>query len=174
MTSKIESLQQEIFADSYKNFEKGLNLHAFFKLNNHALGEDLVQETFMKTWVFLVKGGEVEKMKAFLYHVLNNLIIDEYRKNKSSSLDELLEKGYEPGGNQYTESYNHMDGARAVQYINKLPENYQAIMKMRFVEELSLAEIAEKTGKSSNSIAVLIHRGLEKLKDFCEPDTKTK
>jgi RNA polymerase sigma-70 factor (ECF subfamily) len=166
MTSKIEVLQQEIFTDSYKNFSKGLNIHAFFKLNNHALGEDLVQETFMKTWNFLVKGGEVDKMKAFLYHVLNNLIIDEYRKNKNSSLDDLLEKGYEPRSDEHVVSTNQMDGARAMRFINKLPENYQVIMKMRFVEELSLEEISKISGKSANSVAVIIHRGLEKLKTY--------
>lgn len=32
-------------------------------------------------------------MKAFPYHVLNNLIVDEYRKRKTASLDDLLEKG---------------------------------------------------------------------------------
>ena len=168
MTLKIESLQREIFNDCYRNFEKGLNLHAYFKLNNQTLGEDLVQETFLKTWKFLVCGGEIEKMKAFLYHILNNLIIDEYRKNKNMSLDDLLEKGYEPEDNQHSKSLNQMDGERAMGFICKLPENYQAIMTMRFIEELSLEEIAKKTNKTSNSIAVTIHRGLEKLRAFCE------
>jgi RNA polymerase sigma-70 factor, ECF subfamily len=168
MTSKIESLQIEIFNESYKNFEKGLNVHAFYKLSNHDLGQDLVQETFMKTWKFLVGGGEVEKMKAFLYHILNNLIIDEYRKKKPISLDDLFEKGYEHPDIKYTKSDNHMDGECAMNFISKLPKNYQKIMQMRFVDELSLDEISKITKKSANSIAVTIHRGLKKLKTFCE------
>ena len=167
MTRKLESLQQEIFTNCYQNFNKGLNLHAFFKLNNHALGEDLVQETFMKTWKFLVGNNKIEKMKAFLYHILNNLIIDEYRKKKSSSLDDLVEKGCEPGDEQYVKSVNQMDGGRAMGFICKLPINYQKIMNLRFVEELSLVEIVKLTGKTPNSVAVSMHRGLEKLKTFC-------
>jgi len=66
----------------------------FFKLHDHALGEGLVQETFMKPVVYLVKKGKIDLMKAFLYHVLNNLIIDEYRKHKTSSLDTMQEKGF--------------------------------------------------------------------------------
>jgi len=32
-------------------------------------------------------------MRAFLYHILNDLIVDEYRKHKASSLTLLMEKG---------------------------------------------------------------------------------
>ena len=163
MPRKIESLQEEIFAEAYKDFENGLKLHASFKVNNRALGEDLVQDTFLKTWDFLVKGGEITKMKAFLYHVLNNLIIDEYRKKKSSSLDDLLEKGFEPSDDQEN-FFNKIDGAKAMILIHKLPKGYQKTMTLRFVEELSIKEIAKLIGKSSNSVAVQIHRGLEKLK----------
>lgn len=168
MSIKIEDLQREIFNECYKNFEKGLIFHAYFKLSNHELGEELVQETFMKTWKFLVNGGQVEKMKAFLYHILNNLIIDEYRKNKIYSLDDLMEKGYEPENSHYGKSLNQRDGELAMSFISELPVNYQTIMTMRFVEELSLEEIAQKTKKTANSVAVTIHRGLEKLKTLCE------
>ena len=168
MTPKPESKLQDILTLAHKDFEKGLNLHAFYKLNSHYLGEDLVQETFAKTWSFLVKGGEIEKMRAFLYHILNNLIIDEYRKKKNLSLDDLLEKGYEKEGEEEN-LVNVLDGARAMLLIKELPKNYQKIMHMRFVDELSLEEIAEKVGKSSNSIAVTIHRGVEKLRKLCQP-----
>ena len=35
---------------------------------------------------------------------------------------------------------------------------------MRYVDDLSLEEIACATGKTKNAIAVQLHRGLEKLK----------
>jgi len=63
---------------------------------DHALGEGLVQETFMKTWVYLVKKGKSILWKLFSITFLNNLIIDEYRKHKTSSLDTMQEKGFDP------------------------------------------------------------------------------
>ena len=98
MTPLQEKEQRIILGQAHDEFEKGLNTRAFFKVSDHAIGEDLVQETFMKTWSYLVKGGKIDVMKAFLYHVLNNLIVDEYRKRKTTSLDVLLEKGFEPFG----------------------------------------------------------------------------
>lgn len=35
---------------AYTDFEGGLNRHSQFKLHNKELSEDLVQDTFMKTW----------------------------------------------------------------------------------------------------------------------------
>lgn len=54
-------------------------------------------------------------------------------------------------------------------FIKHLPKNYQGIMKLRFIDELSLEEISDITKKSTNSVAVSIHRGLEKLKELSNP-----
>lgn len=149
---------------AHKDYQKGLNSYASFKVNNQALSEELVQDTFIKTWSYLVKGGEIGKMKAFLYHVLNGLIIDEYRKRKVSSLDMLIENGYEPAFEEEGKIADAFDGKMAVLLIAQLPKAYQKVMRMRYVQELSLAEMAVIMGKTKNTMAVHAHRGLEKLK----------
>ncbi len=164
MTPKQEDKLRLILTGAHHDFDKGLNARAFFKVNNRATSEDLVQDTFIKTWSYLVKGGEIETMKAFLYHVLNNLIVDQYRKHKTTSLDVLLEKGFEPSINEQTHIFDMLDGKTAILLIAQLPEMYQKVMRMRYVQDLSLQEISTLTGQSKNSIAVQIHRGLEKLK----------
>ena len=162
--SPKEKLQDIVLAAAYRDHEKWLHTHAFFKIQNHETGEDLVQETFMKTWKYLVKGGKIELMKAFLYHVLNNLIVDEYRKRKTVSLDALLEKGYEPGKDYTEHLFDILDGKAAIILIVRLPERYQKVMRMRYVQDLSLAEISLITGQSKNTVAVQLHRGLARLK----------
>jgi len=164
MTPKENKLFQEILTTAHNDYEKGLNKRAFFKVSNHEVGEDLVQQTFMKTWIYLVKGGKIEIMKAFLYHILNNLIVDEYRKRKMSSLDVLLEKGFEPSAVDSISLSNVLDGKAAVLLIESLPEMYKKVMRMRYVQDLSLEEMSLLTGMSKNTIAVRIHRGVEKIK----------
>ena len=163
------SAKEIVLTQAHHDYEKMLNLHAFFKVSNHALGEELVQDTFMKTWVYLVKGGKIDAMKAFLYHILNNLIIDEYRKRKTSSLDAMLEKGFEPSAPDSGRLFNFLDGKAAILSIARLPIRYQKIMRMRFVQELSLMEISLLTGQTKNNISVQVHRGLEKLKLLHQP-----
>ncbi len=149
---------------AHKDYQKGLTTYASFKVSSNTLSEDLVQDTFIKTWSYLVKGGEIVKMKAFLYHVLNGLIIDEYRKRKTTSLDALIENGYEPSLDEANKHSNMFDGEMAILLIAYLPKEYRKVMRMRYVQDLSLAEMAEITGKTKNTIAVHAHRGLEKLK----------
>ena len=165
MTPKKEKKLQGVLTKAHHDFDKGLNARAFFKVNSHTIGRDLVQDTFIKTWSYLVKGGKIDIMKAFLYHVLNNLIVDQYRKHKTTSLDVLLEKGFEPSANDSSERLiNVLDGKAALLLIIRLPETYQKIMRMRYIQDLSLKEISLITGKSQNNIAVQIHRSLIKLK----------
>lgn len=130
------------------------------------ISEDLVQDTYMKTWDYLVKGGKIDKMKAFLYHVLNNLIVDQYRKHKETSLEFLLEKGFEPNFDDTESVYNILDGKYAFLLIDKLPEPYKNVMRMKYLQDLSLEEMSLITGKTRNSLAVRLHRGTQKLKSI--------
>ncbi len=169
MTPKQEIKRKATLTLAHHDYERGLNLYSFFKTHDRALGEDLVQDTFMKTWKYLVKGGKIDVMKAFLYHILNNLIVDEYRKNKTVSLDVLAAKGFEPATNGSERLFNILDGKAAILLIKCLPEKYQKVMRMRYMQDLSLKEISLLTGQSKNAIAVQVHRGLEKLKLLYHP-----
>lgn len=164
MTSEQEIDQQRLFTIAYNEYKKGLNKHSLFKVNNVALSENLVQDTFLKTWKYIVKGGQVNTMKAFLYHVLNGLIIDEYRKRKTVSLDSLVEKGFEPKEDDAENIFNIIDSKRAVLMIALLPKKYQQLMRMKYVQNMSLEEISDATHQSKNTAAVQISRGLVMLK----------
>lgn len=175
----MKNLSQEdkhriTIADAHKDYESALNRHSFYKLGNQALGNDLVQDTFVKTWSYLVKGGKIDVMKAFLYHVLNNLIIDEYRKRKAVSLDLLLEKGFEPNSSNSSDRFSSaFDGKIAVSLIGRLPEKYRKVMKMRYLQDLSLGEIAVLTGQTKNAITVQAYRGLKKIKELYYLDSSS-
>ena len=169
MTKLQEAQRRMLLATAHKDHEEALNRHSFFKVGNRALSTDLVQDTFIKTWSYLVKGGKIEVMKAFLYHVLNNLIIDEYRKRKTVSLDLLLENGTEPRSKNASLP-DLIDGKAALVLIKQLPIKYQTVIRMRYVQDLSLKEMALLTGQSKNTMAVQVHRGLEKLKELYNAD----
>ncbi|MES2023538.1 MAG: RNA polymerase sigma factor [Patescibacteria group bacterium] len=167
MTLKQKTERLAIMTLAHNDHEKGLNLYAFYKTHNHEAGEDLVQDTFLKTWKYLLKGGKIDLMKSFLYHVLNNLIVDEYRKHKASSLDLLIEKGFEPKVSNIPTLdvlADKLDAKKIILLIKHLPIKYQKIMLMKYVKDLSLKEMSGITGETKNSIAVQLHRGLEKLK----------
>jgi RNA polymerase sigma-70 factor, ECF subfamily len=165
MNQKQKIERAEVLTTAHHDHEKGMNTHAFFKVNSHTVGQDLVQDTFIKTWSYLVKGGKINLMRPFLYHILNQLIIDEYRRRKTLSLDTLIEeKGFEPSFNNSEKILNVLDGKTALLLIKYLPVKYEKVMRMRYEKEFSLEEISIITGQSKNAVAVQIHRGLARLK----------
>lgn len=155
---------QTILTNAHTDYDKMLHTHAFFKIQDRAMSDDMVQDTFMKTWMYLIKNGKIDTMRAFLYHVLDNRIIDEYRKRKTVSLEILAQKGFEPSIKDSGRLFNILDGKAALLLIARLPESYQKVMRMKYVQGLSPEEIALVTGQSKNTIYVQTHRGLEKLK----------
>jgi len=164
MTPKEKIEREEILTVAHQDYDKKMNSYASFKVSSRAAGQDLVQETFIKTWKYLVRGGRIDVMKSFLYHILNHLIIDEYRKRKISSLDTLLEKGFEPSLDNSKNLSKVYDEKIVLDLIKYLPPKYRKVMRMRYIQDLSLQEISLLTGQTKNAIAVQTHRGLAKLK----------
>ena len=103
-------------------------------------------------------------MRAFLYHVLNRLIIDEYRKKRTVSLDLLAEDGLELEAINSENIFNVIDGKSLALLIQKLPDKYRIAISMRYTQELSLKEMSVITRKSQNTMSVQVHRGLTKLR----------
>jgi len=166
MTTKKERGQDALMTQAHRSYAKGMVLYSFLKTHNQATSDDLVQDAFVKTWRYLVKGGDIVIMKAFLYHTLNHLIIDGYRKHKTTSLEVLMEKGYEPSIDNSKQMFDIFDGKAAVLLIQHLPLKYREIVEMRYVRDLSLKEISLITGQTRNAVAVQAHRGLTRLKEL--------
>jgi len=62
-----------------------------------------------------------------------------------------------------TEDLSDMD--LVMSGLDKLKEEYREIILLRFIDELSFAEIAEVMGKTSGSIRVQAFRAMQALKD---------
>jgi len=168
LTKKQHTQIRADMSDAHSNFEKKLNLHAIYKTHDQELSHDLVQTTFLKTILYLQRGGKIDTMRSFLNHVLRGLIIDEYRKQKPTSLDVMLDNGYEPSEDRFDEMINILDGQEIVDLIKLLPPKYQKVMTMRYLQDLSLTEMSELTGKKQNTMSVQAHRGLILLKELYE------
>ncbi|MBX4215399.1 RNA polymerase sigma factor [Candidatus Parcubacteria bacterium] len=155
---------KEDFLKAYKEHADALFRHCFFKVSNREIALDLVQDVYTKTWNYLSQGGEVTNMKAFLYRTANNLIIDYYRKKKPLSLDELHSEGFDPVYAPERELVNQLDGERAIQCLKKIPDSYRDVVFMRYVQELSIKEIANILDETENNVSVRLHRALERLR----------
>ncbi len=164
MYTPLEEKRQELFTEAYREYLQELTRHARSMVDSRELSEDLVQDVFVKMWIYLKRGGEIKKSRAFLHHVLSNAIVDAYRKHKTLSLDVLVTQGHEPSIDTSERMFDVCDGKRAFSLFNRLSGTYQKILRMKYERGLSYQEISDRTGQSKNTAAVQVHRGLEKLR----------
>lgn len=165
--------KEEEFLAAYNEHSDALFRHAFFRLSDRERAYDLTQDTFIKAWDYVRAGGEVKMPKAFLFRVLNNLIIDEYRRSKSESLDKKLEDNpaiesmfAEGSVWEVEEEMDERDALSKVRAgIEALSEDYRTVVTLRYVEGFSPKEIARMLGSTENAVSVRIHRGVAKLKE---------
>lgn len=161
--SREQAIVDHTMTNAYEANQSNLTRRAVYKTSDFDLSEDLVQSTFLKTLLYLQKGGQIDTMRAFLNHVLNDLIVDEYRKRKTVSLDVLLEQGFYPKIDYTEQLINILDGKQMIALIEQLPEKYKRVIKMRYVQGLTVKEIAALTEQSRNTVSVQSYRGLRKL-----------
>lgn len=170
MSKRIQNTElKSYFHSIYEEYADILFRYAYFKLSDREKAKDIVQDTFVRFWEFIAADGVVEKVKPFLYRIATNAIIDQYRKHKDLSLDGLAEGGFDPADHEGHKKMLHSaDGALALELLNKIDSEDREIMLMRYVEGLSVKEIAEIVGDRENTISVKIHRALKDLQDLFE------
>lgn len=161
--------QYTLLLEAYNEHADVLYRHALYRVSNHEEALDLLQDTFTKTWEYMRSGQGVSNVRAFLYSVLNNKIIDFYRKKKSSSLDTLQEAGFNPRAENGEEGI--VDGAEVQQVLGlleNLQDNYREVIVMRYIDGLSPQEIAKITGEKENTVSVRLNRAVKKMKEILD------
>lgn len=166
---------EERFLKAFDEYSDALFRHASIRLSDRERAMELTHDAYTKAWSYVQGGNEIDSYRPFLYKVLNNLIIDEYRRRREESLDALLERdGIDEG--TFTELHSEsvesiadsMDARRAIEKINELPDVYREVLTLRFVDGLGPKEISALIEETENVVSVRLHRGLKTLKDILE------
>lgn len=160
-------MTEEEFLKAYNSYADAIFRHCFFRVFERELARDLVQETFIRTWEYAEHGAHIDNVRAFLYRVATNLIIDHSRRKKELSLDALKEQGFD-AVTEDGQTVDFVELGTVLEAIGRLPEKYRQMVTLRYIEDLPPEEISKITGKSANAVSVRIHRGIEKLRKILD------
>lgn len=149
--------------EAYEQYSDAIFRHCFFRVYDREKAQELMQETFTKTWEYL-REKDIKYLKAFLYRTANNLVIDYSRKKKEQSLEAITEQGIEFAEKDASDIHKIIDGKEAIKLLNQVEEQYREVVIMRYIDGLKPKEIAEILGESQNVISVRINRGMKKLR----------
>jgi RNA polymerase sigma factor (sigma-70 family) len=156
------------FTALYERENDALFRFCLWRVSNRETALEMTQETFARLWGKMAGGINVEHPRAFIYVTARHLIIDWYRKTKSSSLEALSEYGDRPfdpvDENAHTLIETSSDAKRALLTINKLEDQYREVVYLSFVEDLPPREIAQILNITPNAVSIRLTRGLDALR----------
>lgn len=161
------------FADAYERHADGVYRFCRHKVRGEQEAEDLMQETFLRTWEYLLAGNEIEDLKTFLYRVASNMMIDANRTKKGDvSFERLQEQGFDPGEERMDHVQLRMDAQSALLSVEKKQE--YKLLVMRYVHGLRPKDIADRTGLAPNTVAVRLHRAMKRLSSRYLPSVRSR
>ncbi len=165
LQSKNSPQGEQYFFELFEQYQDPIFRFLYFRVRDRGVALDITQDTFTKTWLYLLSGKTIEHKEAFLYRTAKNALIDYFKKSKSFSLDSMVDAGFDPRTDRMTDDIMRQDNIETIRtLIEDLDEESKQIIYLRFAEEKPIEEIAIIFGKSTNAMTVHIHRIVKKLR----------
>jgi RNA polymerase sigma-70 factor (ECF subfamily) len=157
------------FGDLYESHAPAIFRYLFIHLNSQMDAEDLTGEVFLKAWQSLPKYTERGvPFLAFLFRIARNALVDLYRQNnRLESKDPEEMDGFTAEGiSEPIEVVgNQIEHQLIIRKLHRLRPDYQSVLTLRFISELSPEETALVMNRSVGAIRVLQHRALAALRN---------
>lgn len=152
------------FLEAHEDYAEAIFRHCYFRLSDRVKAESVTQETFLRAWEYMASGKKVDNLRALLYKIANNLIIDRYRAKKSLSVEAMVAEGFAFSIDERDKLYDKIAKREIFGALKELDDMYREVMMLRYSDDMTVGEISEVLGESENTISVRLHRGLKKLK----------
>ena len=174
--------KEEIFEKEFYPLMDPLYNFAYRLTLSEDDSNDLVQETYLKAFRFIESYHVGTNAKAWLYRILKNSFINDYRK-KSKEPDKVdydeVEQVYNSETANYkstvdlrTEMFQNMLGDEISSALNNLPIDFRVIIMLADLEDFTYEEIAKIIDIPIGTVRSRLHRARltlkEKLKDYAK------
>lgn len=166
----------ERFEKEFLPHIEALNTFAFHLTYNEEDAADLVQETYMKAYKFIDKYEEGTNAKAWLFKILKNAYINQYRQKskRPQQVDYEEMVGYHEGDDNSEmtsyfdlreEMFDEMMGDEVSAAINSLPEDFKTVILLCDIEGFSYEEIAKIIDVKVGTVRSRLFRARNMLKE---------
>jgi RNA polymerase sigma factor (sigma-70 family) len=143
------------------------------RTENETTAEDITIETFSKAFDKIASYNSEYQFNTWLIAIAKNVHIDLIRKNKTSLFIEITDE-------QDQQAYNIADTtpsaedvliteqnlSRLLQFIKELKPHYQEVIQLRYFQEMSYQEIADKIDEPLNNVKIKLLRAKKLLSEI--------
>ena len=160
---------QEAFGQLSERYSRALEGILFAIVRDRERARDLTQDTILRAWEHLSKYEDSYKFSTWLFRIGSNLAISYLRRLK-------IEARYrEEAGWSEVDQTSPLEGVllgedqvRLRSALSALPDRYREVMRLRYVEELPVQEIAAQLDTTPNTISIILFRAKRRLKEDLE------
>jgi RNA polymerase sigma-70 factor, ECF subfamily len=169
LITQAQKGDEEAVTRLYETYVDAIYEYVSFRVDSKATAEDVTSEVFLR----MVRGiasyqNHGIPFRAWLYRIAANLVIDHYRERKKGFAIPLLESHQSDDTDPFDHLARTEEQLRLRVAIRSLPEMYQDLLVLRFVENLSHTEIATIMNKSAAALRAMQHRALKALAEQFE------
>jgi len=153
-------------------YQENLNLiyrYIYSKVGNREEAEDLTSQIFVKAVRSVDAERGPQSMQKWLFQVARTTIADYWRayyRASVSSLEELLDAGWEGPFDEEPLVSSDVPGKRVQRILEALPPQYREVLTCRFLLNLSIKETASRMGLTEANVKVLQFRALKRAADL--------
>ncbi|HLD21834.1 MAG TPA: sigma-70 family RNA polymerase sigma factor [Patescibacteria group bacterium] len=161
---------ERAFSELYQHYIDQIYGFVMKRLGHPENTEEVVSDIFRKVFLHLDQfDPQKASFQTWLYRIATTTVIDQYRvqKRKPQTVDiEEVQQEIEHAGAQIE---LHFENRELIHHcLSKLPKRHQAILQLKFFDDLPHTEIAAIVGMTPNAVSALIHRSLKKLRIIIE------
>lgn len=175
LVEKLRSGDGSAIEEFYNTYRKKLYYLILEQVDrNQAVTEDLVQEVFLAALSSLDKFRGESRLYTWLRSIAFHKINDFYRRQaREPRPDEPLPGTdavkLEPAADNEPAIFSAMESEETRQEVQKalvdLPEDYQEVLVLKYLEDLPVVEISQVMGRSQKSVEGLLSRARKAMRD---------
>ena len=130
------------------------------RLGDKAMASDLLQETFIKVYLHIENYSKSYTFGQWIYTIARNTLIDHLRRrNDDISIDKRFRIPMATTPSPEESVIISQSRAHFYAALEELSDEYREVIEMRFLDEYSYDEIAEKLSRPLNTVKTQIRRG---------------
>ena len=136
-------------------------------VRHRATAEDLTAEVFSRMLEQLGRGrGPEQHLRAWLYRVAHNLVVDHARRQVHRDHDPLDEELVATGQDVEAEVHGAIQRQRAAEALQRLTPMQRAVIILKYLEGYTNKEISSILELSVGAVKALQHRGLASMRRY--------
>ena len=156
------------FGSLYDHYQPKIYRFVMIKVSQREEAEDLPHQVFLHAFEHIGRYEDVGfPFSSWLYRIARNQIIDHYRtKRVHLPIDDMDENRFaaDPGHEAALDAAFTLERVQSA--IRRLKPEYQDVLIMRFIEELSIKETAHALEKTEGAVKLMQHRAMKQLKSL--------